>query len=120
MTKNGHGIREIADLVNARLGADKDYPVVNALTAGLSNSQAVDIIHKMIFAKEFDPTRQSYQSRNLGYSQFKPGELALLNGLEPWVVAVREVAENLPSAIRIVTGWKNSSSNSKTFAIWYK
>lgn len=123
LTKNGHGIREIADLVNKRLGADRDYPVVMALTAGLDNSQAGDFVQKMIFAKELDSTRQLYQSRNLGYSQLKSGELKLLkvNGeLRPWVVAIREVAENLPTAIRIVTEWKNSSSNSKHFAIWYK
>ena len=120
LTKNGHGIREIADLVNMKLGADKDYPVVMALTAGLSNSQVADILHKMIFSKELDSTRQAYQSRNLGYSQLKPGDLALLNGLMPWVVAIRKVAENLPTAIRIVTEWKNSKSNSKHFAIWYR
>lgn len=120
LTKNGHGIREIADLVNTRLGADRDYPVVMALTAGLSDSQTYDIIHKMIFAPEFDATRQSYQSRNLGYAQLKQGELTLLNGLKPWLMAVRSVADNLPTSIRVVTEWKNSSSNSKHFAIWYK
>lgn len=120
LTKNGHGIKEISDLVKDRLGADKDYPVVMALTAGLSNSQTSEILQKMIFGKEFERTRQSYQTRNLGYSQLGPGDLALLNGLKPWVVAVREVAENLPSAIRVVSEWKNSSSSSKTFAIWYR
>ncbi len=120
LTKNGHGIREIADLVNTRLGADSDYPVVMALTAGLNDSQSSDIIHKMIYAPEFDATRQSYQSRDLGYAQLKQGELALLNGLKPWVMAVRNVANNLPISIQVVTEWKNSSSNSKHFAIWYK
>ena len=120
LTKNGHGIREIADLINARLGADRDYPVVMVLTAGLNNSEASEILRMMIFAPEFDATRQSYQSRNLGYAQLNPGELALLNGLRPWVVAVRNVAENLPTAVRVVTEWKNSDSNSKHFAIWYK
>lgn len=121
LTAKGHGIREIADLVNERLGAaDRDYPVVMALTARLSNSQVADILHKMIFAKEFDSTRQSYKSRNLGYLQLKPGEFALLDGLKPWVVAIREVVENLPIAVRIVSEWKKSNSNSKHFAIWYR
>ena len=120
LTKNGHGIKEIADLVNTRLGADKDYPVVTALTAGLDDSQAADFLHKMIFANEFDSSRHAYQSRNLGYSQLKAGELKLLNGLRPWVAAIKDVAENLPAAIRIVSEWKNSSSNSKHFAIWYR
>jgi hypothetical protein len=69
LTRNGHGIKEVADLINARLGADKDYPVVTALTAGLKNSQASDFLQKMIFAKELDSSRQAYQSRNLGYCQ---------------------------------------------------
>ncbi len=34
LTKNGHGINEIANLVNTRLGADTNYPVIMALTAG--------------------------------------------------------------------------------------
>lgn len=120
LTRNGHGIKEIADLVNTRLGADKDYPVVTALTAGLNDSHASDFLYKMIFDKKFDSCRQAYQSRNLGYSQLKPGELKLLNGLRPWVVSIKEVAENLPSAIRIVSEWKNSSSDSKHFAIWFR
>jgi hypothetical protein len=120
LTGNGHGIKELADLVNSRLGADKDYPVVIALTADLKNSQASDFLQKMIFAKEFDSTRQAYKSRNLGYSQLKPGELKLLNGFKPWADAIKEVAENLPTAIRIVSEWKNSSSNSKHFAIWHR
>lgn len=119
LTMNGHGIKEIADLVNIRLGADKDYPVVTALTAGLQDSQVADFLHKMIFAKELNSTRQAYQSRNLGYSQLKPGELKLLDGLKLWVDAIKEVAENLPTAIRIVSEWKNSNSSSNHFAIWY-
>lgn len=120
LTRNGHGIKEIADLVNSRLGADKDYPVVTALTAGLKDSPAADFLYKMIFDKEFDSSRQAYQSRNLGYSQLKPGELKLLNGLKPWVVAIKKVVENLPTAIRIVSEWKNSRSNSKHFMLWYR
>ena len=119
LTKNGHGIEEIADLVNNRLGANKDYPVIMALTAGLQNSQTGDIVQKMIFSPEFKPTRLSYQSRKLGYSQLKPGDLQLLNGLKPWIVAIEDVSENLPTAIDVVSEWKKSSTNSSTFAIWY-
>jgi len=120
LTKNGHGIKEIADLINTRLGADRDYPVIMALTAGLENSQAEDFLYKMIFDEGFDSSRRAYQSRNLGYSQLKPGELKLLNGLSPWVIAIKAVVENLPNAISIVSQWKNSNSNSKHFAIWYR
>ena len=120
LTQNGHGVKEIADLVNDRLGADKNYPVVIALTAGLKNTRTAEIIERMIFGKEFGPTRKSYQNRNLGYAQLVSGDLQLLNGLKPWVTAVEEVAQNLPVAIGIVSKWKESDSNSKTFAIWYK
>jgi hypothetical protein len=77
-------------------------------------------INKMIFAEEFQKTRQSYQSRNLGYAQFESGELTLISELKLWVIAIKEVAENLPKAIEIVSQWKNSEANPKAFAIWYK
>ena len=120
LTKNGHGIEEIAALVNDRLGANEDYPVIMALIAGLENTQAADILQKMIFSQEFEPTRKSYQNRNLGYAQLKPGDLQLLDGLKPWSDAIEAVAENLPTAIGIVSEWKKSNSNSSHFAIWYK
>jgi len=120
LTNNGHGIKEIAELANARLGADKNYPVVMALTAGIENSQTSEIINAMIFSSKFEPTRSSYQSRSLAYSQFQAGELQILDNLKPWVIAVEEVAENLPAAIKIVSEWQASKVNSTTFAIWYK
>lgn len=84
------------------------------------NSQVSEIIEKMIFSPEFKPTRDSYQCRNLGYGQLKPGELQLFNGLKPWADAILEVAENLPKAVKVVSQWKKSDSTSKVFAIWYK
>lgn len=119
LTKNGHGVREIADLVNMRLGADRDYPVVNALTAGLNDGREARILREMLFGLEFEATRQSYQSRNLGYAQLNQGDFALVEGLKPWVTAVRNVADNLPTAIGVVKQWKSSPSNSSHFAIWY-
>ncbi len=70
----------------------------------------------MIFDKEFDSTRQSYQSRNLGYSQLKPGELKLLNGLRPWVFVLSDL---IARAIKINSGQVNvrakpDSANSMT------
>jgi hypothetical protein len=120
LTKNGHGIEEIAGLVNDRLGANNDYPVIMALTAGLEDAQAADILQKMIFSPEFEPTRKSYQNRNLGYAQLSEGDLQLLDGLKPWVEAIEQVAENLPTAIGVVSEWKESDSDSGNFAIWYK
>jgi len=120
LTKNGHGVKEIAKLANDRLRANDDYPVIMALTAGLENSQTSDIVNKMIFSPEFSPTRQSYECRNLGYSQLKPGDLQLLDELNPWVVAIDGVANNLPTAISVVSEWNKQKTNSSTFAIWYK
>lgn len=121
LRKNGHGIEEIANLVNEKLGADENYPVIMALTADLDgNGQISTIIHKMTFANELKQTRQSYQSRNLGYAQLAEGELALFNDLKAWVIAIKKVSENLPTSITVVSEWQKSSSNSKTFAIWYK
>lgn len=120
LTKNGHGVKEIADLVNDRLGANKNYPIIIALTAGLNNTQTAEILQNLIFSLEFEPTRRSYQNRNLGYAQLTSGELQLFNGLKPWVVAVEEVAQNLPVAIGVVSEWKKSNSNSTTFAILNK
>lgn len=120
LTRNGHGVREIADLVNAKLGADKDYPVVNALTAGLNGDLEGEYLRKMLFGPEFEATRQSYQSRNLGYAKLNQGDFALVEGLKPWVTAVRNIAENLPKAVEVVKQWKSSPSNSTHFAIWYQ
>lgn len=109
LTKNGHGIREIADLVNERLGADGDYPVVNALTAGFNDDIGKEILRKMLFGSEFEATRQAYQSRDLGYEQLNKGDFALVEGLNNWATTVRNVAECLPSAIGVVEQWKSSA-----------
>jgi len=120
LTKNGHGVEEIAKLVNDRLGANSDYPVVMALTAGLNDSQTGGIVQKMLFSSEFKPTRDSYQRRNLGYAQITPGELQLLDGLGLWVVAIEDVANNLSVAVDVVSQWKKSDTSSSTFAVWCK
>lgn len=117
LTKNGHGVREIADLVNAKLGANQDYPVVSALMAGLYGDGHAEIVGKMLFAPEFEATRKSYQSRNLGYAKLQQGDFALVEGLKTWVMAVRNVAENLPRAVRVVQQWQSSPSKSAHFAI---
>ena len=120
LTANGHGIEEIAKLVNDRLGATKDYPVIMALTASIENNQISEILRKMIFSPEFEPTRKSYQSRNLGYAQLKLGDLQLLDGLKPWANSIADVAENLPKAIEVVSEWKKTDIKSNTFVVWYK
>lgn len=118
LTKNGHGIREIAELINMRLGGDKDHPVIMALTAGLDDSQIAEIVDKMIFGQEFESTRKAYQSRNLGYAQLNQGDMALVQELALWSSAVKDIAQNLPRAIGVVREWRSSASKSKHFAIW--
>lgn len=120
LTKNGHGVREIADLVNTKLGANKDYPVVSALMAGLGEGRSAEIVRKMIFGPEFEATRKSYLSRNLGYAKLTQGDFSVVEGLQIWAKAVRDVAENLPRAVGVVKQWKSSPSNSDHFAIWYQ
>lgn len=120
LTKNGHGVKEIADLVNERLGADRDYPVVTAFTVGLKGDWASGILQEMVFGLDFEETRKAYECRNLGYAQLKQGDLSVVRGLEPWAKSVREIAENLRTAIDVVKQWNASPSRSAHFAVWYK
>lgn len=80
-TKNGHGVKEIADIINTGLGVDRDFPVLLAFSAGLHNIQAFNILRVMIFSSKFDSTRESYASRNLGYAQINTDELSLVSGI---------------------------------------
>lgn len=115
--KNGHGVKEIAELVNAKLDANNDYPVINVLTVRSKNKTDASLIQKMLFGSEFEATRTSYERRNLGYLSVNQGDFAIVEGLKPWVLAVRQVAENLTAAVNIVKQWKSSPSGSKHFAI---
>lgn len=119
LTRNGHGVKEIADLVNVKLGANRDYPVVVALTARMTDDWEAGILREMLFGPDFESTRQSYQSRNLGYGKIELGGLAIVQDFKRWVTAVRNIAENLPTAVEVVKQWKASASNSTHFAIWY-
>lgn len=120
LTKNGHGVKEIADLVNRRLGANSDYPVLTALTVGLNDGWESEILEEMVYGSDLEATRKAYESRNLGYANLHQGDFALVQGLKPWATAVRSIAENLPKAVEVVKQWNASSSSSKHFAIWYK
>ncbi|CAG0977011.1 hypothetical protein ARNL5_02149 [Anaerolineae bacterium] len=123
LTGNGHGIEEIAGLVNSKLGANEDYPVITALTNGLPpERRTYEYVQKTIFSPNFASTRQAYQSRRLGYAEVQSFEILFdkKSGVIPWVVAVEDVANNLPIAVDIVSQWKKSKSSSPHFAIWYK
>jgi len=120
LTKNGHGVKEIAELVNTKLGAQNNYLVITALTAGIDDAWKSEALQKMLFGHEFEATRQSYQSRNLGYLKLNQGDFAIVEGLLPWATAVREVAENLPISVRVVKQWKSSPGKSGHFAIWHQ
>lgn len=120
LTKNGHGVKEIAELVNAKLGAQNNYLVITALTAGMNDAWKFGVLEKMLFGHEFEATRQSYQSRNLGYAKLNQGDFALVEGLLPWARTVREVAENLPISVRVVKQWKSHPCKHRHFAIWHQ
>jgi len=118
-TDNGHNINKIAKLANNRLGTNNnDYPLIMALTFGLDKNSTPEIINKMIFGKEFKPTRKSYKERKLVYSELNTEEIQIINSLKDWVFAVISVAENLDVSVKIASKWKLSNSKHTNFAIW--
>lgn len=119
LTRNGHGINELATLASSRLGSDTEFPIILAMTFSAKQENAGEIIGKMVYGKEFEATRNSYASRALGYSEVDVGDFQIVRGVKSWVVSVREVAANLPKAIEIIDQWSSSTSRLKSFALWY-
>ncbi|MGH1472550.1 MAG: hypothetical protein ACRBCS_15300 [Cellvibrionaceae bacterium] len=99
LTGNGHKIDLIAKLIDSRTG--KDLVVDLILPEGefpLYNQ----ILKAMVYEAEFEPTRESYASRNVTYSQFKAGELQVLGSVKDWVDAVKIFSKNVtPSVARL-------------------
>jgi hypothetical protein len=120
LTGNGHGIKEIASLANERLGSDNDFPVLMALTYDIEQQNVYEIIEKMIFGDEFEPTRDSYKKRSLAYAQLNLGEIQIVQNFKEWVLAVKNIAINLDKSTDISKQWLESDSESKHFAIWIK
>ena len=120
LTNNGHGIEKLASLSSSRLGANTNHALVTAMTYRSKESNAVDIISQMIGGEKFEPTRKSYNKRGLGYSEVTAGDFQVISDLKAWVKSIKEVAENLQETVNIISQWKESSTSSEHFAIWYQ
>lgn len=86
--RSGHGIYELATLVNTRLHEGFMNPLVQALVFNRSDASHALIIQKMISGAEFERTRKSYARRTLGYGEVRVGDFAVVEGLTAWVDAV--------------------------------
>ncbi len=116
--RSGHGIHELATLVNERLQATSFDPLVQALTFRRSDPGHAQIIQKMTNGAEFERTRESYATRKLGYGEVRDGDFAVVDGLAPWVAAVKQTAVDLPAIVTIVSQWASQPSRPGPFAIW--
>jgi hypothetical protein len=116
--RSGHGLSEIASLAAVRLGGTTPDPLVMAMTYFNRLPQSSEIISKMIYGKEFEKTRESYGSRNLGYGQVGDKDFALIQDISMWVESVKQTALHLPQAVEVVSKWRSSPSASGHFAIW--
>ena len=94
--RHGHGIKEIAEFINTKIG---NRSLVDILLPRQGYAISNSIIQTMIFDDCFAPTRESYINRNIAYSQFKKGELQIVQGLKSWVEAVKSAALNIESAV---------------------
>lgn len=117
-TRSGHGIEELASLVNERLLADSSDPLVQALTFRREDPTHAEIIRKMIRGSEFMRTRESYATRRLGYGEVSEGDFAVVEGLNPWVAAIKQTAQDLPRSVAIVSQWASQPRRPGPFAIW--
>ena len=117
--RSGHGIYELARLVNERLQGESFDPLVQALTFGPTESGHAQIIQKMINGAEFERTRESYATRKLGYGEVHDGDFAVVDGLGPWVAAVKQIAVNLPKIVSFVSQWSSQVERPGPFAIWF-
>lgn len=117
--KGNHGIQKLAKLATDRLGGEES-DLVTAMTCMCSSDvRAKKVISQMIFGTAFEPTRKSYISRNLAYGEVSKGDFQVLEPIREWVDAVKHTAVQLPETVEVLTQWRNSSSPSKHFAIWF-
>jgi len=108
---NGHDIEKIGDLLKEKLGDISNRRLVAVLLDGIESDVSV-IIEKMIFGRDFKPTRKSYYKRKLVYhAELESGEIQIVNGLRPWLEAVKAVAENVDNAIAVVNRWRASGTD---------
>jgi len=100
-TRNGHGIEELAILINTKVGQNN---VIDLLLPKRGFAISNSILNAMVFGMEFKPSRESYATRNITYGQFGAGQLQIFGGAKEWVEAVRCAAENIHSAAGTLNG----------------
>lgn len=120
--RSGHGINELAALAVEKLGGNRSNlrPLVMAMTFEHKGQNSKSIIKEMICGAKLAKTRESFATRCLGYEQVATGDFQIIEPLRDWIEAVKETANNIPQAIKIIDGWKTSTSTSKRFMIWFK
>ncbi|WP_136796201.1 hypothetical protein [Desulfosediminicola ganghwensis] len=115
---NGHDIEKLGNLLRYRLGNVSTRRLARVLTDGIENGASA-IIEIMIFGEVFAPTRTSYKKRKLVYhAELEEGDIQIVQGVKPWVDAVKAVAENIDNAVALIERWKNSGSTI-SFDDWY-
>ncbi len=93
---NGHGIKEIAEHIEAKLNGQS---IVDLLLPKWVGAPPKRIVKIMLFDEKFELTRISYAKRTLAYSSFEQGQLQLICvNSKAWVSAVRKAAERVTVA----------------------
>ncbi len=119
--RSGHGLNELASLANEKLGSDTSQPsnpLVMAITHANQCQNSETIIEEMIFGDNFTNTREAYASRRLGYAEVAEGDFAIISPVYDWIASIKETANNISTTTNILSQWKDSTSDSKNFAIW--
>lgn len=106
---NGHDIDKLAKYIEKESGVPC---VVDLLLPRQGFIDSNIILKEMIVGDRFAPSRRSYQSRNITYSQFEEGELQIVEGLNDWVKAVKKAAENIDSGLEGISTLQQVESNS--------
>ncbi|MBN4075429.1 MAG: hypothetical protein COA71_11905 [SAR86 cluster bacterium] len=98
ITRNGHGLNEIASLIDGRIN---DNTIIDLLLPRQGFAVSNSILNAMIYGQKFHPTRESYCSRNIIYAQFDLGELQVIGGVLEWALAIKQAAQNIDRAVAI-------------------
>lgn len=94
-TRNGHGVEELAKLIEEKNGGNS---VVDLLLSRQGYADSNAIVKAMLFDPRFEPTRDSYAKRNITYCDLSAGDLQVIGGSKSWATAVILAAKNIDSA----------------------
>jgi hypothetical protein len=116
--RHGHGIQELAALLDNRLGDNRFGAVIMAMTFASTHPNRKKIIKEMICGHRLQKTRESYAFRQLGYGEVAEGDFATIQPLSDWIKSVKETASNLPKIIETLSDWKILPIKPKHFTRW--